>query len=519
MAEELRYQSLAIGITRQMPGWSILLSQIGISGRNVLWNMLQPEHYAAVIVSDDPSRSEREALEGYLRAGGAILDAGGFLESLEPERFARARLGTIYGSADEPVFTASRIIDIGRSGRVHDRAEHLGRRIYLGEHGGGFIAQLPFDPDALVRESGSRRRQFHSPGRALPDEVVSEVSKGEIGYIVERSLQWLLAQRSLPFLQLWRFPGRARSIFSFRIDSDYGTARELTDLHRTASAYGIRPSWFIHVEPQQGMLDLFRSFEGDELALHAWRHRTFDSYETNAANIAEANAVLRAAGIEPRGFAAPLGRWNPGLARAVEEEGFEYSSEFALDYDDLPFLPWNVWRQSSVLQIPIHPVSIGNFIRVKASDAEMIAYYNAVIDRKLAAAEPVILYGHPGHGRLEVIDAIFRRMSREDVPNMTMGEYAQWWRSRLDTRFDAIIENGRIVVTSERRDRRTFIRAIAPDGTIAFLDNDGAHDIDSIAWGIAPAPTAAPADLRRARAFSLRLLRHAIEDFNSIIRQ
>lgn len=512
-------QSLTTAITRRHPGWRMLLAQIGIAEQEVVWSRLTPENYAAVIVSADPSNAERQALVDYMNAGGAVLDTGGLLRSLEPAAFGRARIETIFGSPGETVFAASRIVDIGTRGDIHRDAQHLGRTLYLGRFGDGVVAQLPFDPATLITDSHSRRRRFYTNSAALPDEVVAAVSKGEIRRIIERALEWLMSQRGLPWMHLWRFPGESRSLFCFRIDSDYGTRDQLAALHATARAHDIRMSWFIHVEPQQEMLALFRSFDGDELGLHAWRHRTFRSYEANAANIAEADAVLRAAGIEAKGYAAPLGRWNPGLARAIEERGFEYCSEFGLDYDDLPFHAWNVWRASAALQVPIHPISIGNFLRAKGGDDEMIAYYHSVIDEKLATGEPVILYGHPGHGRLGVIDSIFERISRERIPNLTMGEYARWWRSRLQSRFDASLEETRIVLKSDSRSAATSIRVVAPDGRTALLAHDGAYDLDALQWQAPMIPIPAPGDLRRARAFSLRLVRHAIEDFNSIIRQ
>ena len=47
-----------------------------------------------------------------------------------------------------------------------------------------------------------------------------------------------------------------------------------------------------------------------------------------------------------------------GLKAALEKLQVGHSSEFGLAYDDLPFWP----RQSSVLQVPVHPVSLGIFL-------------------------------------------------------------------------------------------------------------------------------------------------------------
>ena len=57
-----------------------------------------------------------------------------------------------------------------------------------------------------------------------------------------------------------------------------------------------------------------------------------------------------------------------------EDMDFEYSSEFTLDYDDLPFFPYLKDGFSKVLQIPIHPISLGRLRRSHFSKNEMLKY-------------------------------------------------------------------------------------------------------------------------------------------------
>ena len=115
---------------------------------------------------------------------------------------------------------------------------------------------------------------------------------------------------------------------------------------------------------------------------------------------------MRAAGIEPVGFAAPHGRFNGGLHAALESLGVSHSSEFGLAYDDLPFFPY----EGRVLQIPVHPICLGVFLEAHneatcppwtPADAAQLAlsHFERMIDEKRLAGEPIFLYGHP-EGRL-----------------------------------------------------------------------------------------------------------------------
>jgi hypothetical protein len=173
--------------------------------------------------------------------------------------------------------------------------------------------------------------------------------------------------------------------------------------------------------------------------------------------------VLESRGIEPSGFAAPHGRFNRALLAAMEALQIGHSSEFGLAYDDLPFFP----RQSNVLQIPVHPVSLGLFLEAaerqhpgrpaKAQQAVQTAldYFRQTARAKYHSGQPVFFCGHPT-GRLgrypQVLRAVFDTAdSFGAIWKTTLSEFAAWWRARAEVRLSAARHGEQFTVTVERQ--------------------------------------------------------------------
>ena len=134
--------------------------------------------------------------------------------------------------------------------------------------------------------------------------------------------------------------------------------------------------------------------------------------------------VLRRRGLRPDGFAAPDGRWNPGLDDAVASLGYEYSSEFQLGYDDLPFFPWKHDRFSRVLQVPVHPVCEGLFLDSGVQGSRGCGRLLEQDRRgKDCCGEPALVYGHP--------ERRLGKMPDRDHPAPSAAEVALVWRATL----------------------------------------------------------------------------------------
>jgi hypothetical protein len=221
---------------------------------------------------------------------------------------------------------------------------------------------------------------------------------------------------------------------------------------------------------------------------HGHFHHVYRDEASNRRNLDRAHAILRGAGIEPVAFAAPGGRWNVGLGRAVEALGYRYGSEFQLGYDDVPFVPRGRGR---VLQIPVHPICEGLFLDAGETDPKSIArHYAQVIRERVEARQPAFVYGHPERrlGRMpEVIAAIASEVENEStVWKTTLTEFAHWWQWRLrrrwsvhrrgpgryEARFEDDDQTFRPQIEIVHPDREATIEAVALNTSVAL---DQAH--------------------------------------------
>jgi hypothetical protein len=242
------------------------------------------------------------------------------------------------------------------------------------------------------------------------------------------------------WIRLSPYPFPYRSAFNLRIDLDEAAPDEY---RRFALARRPLEPWCTYFAstraygPLRDVLDDLRSFDTQS---HGHFHVVYRDPEANRRNLFRADRILREAGFEPTGFAAPHGRWNPGLDAVLEDLEYAFSSDFQLGHDDLPFFPWLGDRFSRVLQVPIHPVCEGVFFEAGCRDEERIAsYFAKVVAGKIARGEPAFIYGHP-EGRLARLPSLFRRVADviEGQPLLwrtTLRDYASWWRWRASRRW------------------------------------------------------------------------------------
>ncbi|HVZ40550.1 MAG TPA: hypothetical protein VHI13_14820 [Candidatus Kapabacteria bacterium] len=511
---------LVIGVAVLRPGMRMLLDQLGVAYEGIVrWDELDPARYSAVIVNRSPDAGQLAALREYLRGGGAVLDAGYLLRAISRRGFAQRRVRWFLPDADDPMFGTIGLADLHQTIWCHPDASYCDGLVHLTAADGGHVAYLPFDLHRAVVNHRSVRRTFHSPWSRDPDEIVGRISKGGIRRVVEGALIWLHQQRGLPYLHRWYFPEDARSVFCYRIDSDYGTRAQVLALHEHAARHGIPLTWFLHVAAHQEWLSLFNEFEGDETALHCYRHRTFNGGEENAANIALGLAMMKDCGMQVEGFAAPNGFWNHALAAAVAAAGLLYSSEFSLAYDDVPFRPWSRGDLLPTLQVPVHPVCIGSLKRVKAPQEAMARYFRRAVDHAMAGNLPALLYHHPGHEGWDVVEDTFLHVRARGIPAITMGDYARWWTRRNSMRHAAETADGRIAIRYTRPDPAVLLAARTPDGRVAFVRGESVA-LDGLQWREPhPADPDGPEGIKRIRRFSLDRVRHSIEDYNARARQ
>ena len=295
---------------------------------------------------------------------------------------------------------------------------------------------LPFQIEDIILNYHKKRKKFYANRAELPSELVSQTSKDNLRRWLQRLFIKIYQQQNKTYTRRSFLPKPSKSLFIFRIDTDFAKLEDARKLFQLLQKYNLRASWFIEATAEAKVMDFYSKLplQQHEVGLHCLRHRVFKNHEPNLQNLLQGKEILEKNGVHPNGFVAPFGDWNPNLAIAIEEVGFQYSSEFTLDYDNLPFYPFFNHKFSPVLQIPIYPVSIGRLRRSHFSQTEMIAYFKRIIQQKLAWQEPLIIYHHPGHSYWRVLEAVFQEV--QDWQNLTMAEYANWWKKRQQTKFE-----------------------------------------------------------------------------------
>lgn len=506
--------ALKIGLLEQAPGWVLLLKQLGCSFEVVSdWNTLSPDRYSIIICNSRLNSHKAEQIENYLKKGGAVLDGGCFLEFVDPGKLSTKKVHYLIPEEDDPLFKDIWLIDVVGTIKTHTAAQHISKTVLLDSFSGGFIGFIGVNINLLMTDTRKGRKQFYCPSGKFPNEIVSLVSKSEIRKVVEIILKWLHFQRKIPYLHWWYFPDASKNIFALRIDSDFGSKEQVNTWYHVARKHQIKMTWFLHTEAHKGWLPYFNNLADQEFAIHGNKHHIYNSYNENYENIESSIRCLEDANIPYKGFAAPFGNWNDEIAKAVEEKNLEYSSEFALDYDNFPFLPWLDNQFGRTLQIPIHPICIGSFRRTQNDASEIKAYYRFIIEKKIQQFEPLIFYDHLLHQNLDVLKDIFSAINELGIENLTFGEYSGWWNHRLRSDYQAFFKGNKLHIEKAVDHKSVHVCLWKSFKNFALLSKNGWYNINQINWQNAPkAKVQRPEDISTIRRFNPKLIHYSLLD-------
>lgn len=498
---------LRIGILGGSDGWKSLLQQVGVS-HSVVENTMLPNEFSAAVVGDEINDRESEMLRQYLALGGAVLCSAKVYSRIRSTTTHSEFVEYIHARQSNLIRPGS-IIDLHAYTQLPWNANHGTTNrgslaLFSGQQSKEILIALPFDPSSLVFDQRAETKSFYSPERRLPFESVSLISKGEIRSLITDCLESLHHRRGIPFVHLWHIPSNAPSLFCLRIDTDYGTDEHMEQLSKIIHQHGISATWFVDAKSHMRSLKQYREMHKQEIGIHCFEHQTFPDYERNMQNIRGARNILAQAKLTTAGFAAPYGMWNENLGRAIVDSGFEYSSEFSYDYDDVPMTPL-LQKGSGVLQVPIHPICVGNLKRQGYDDADMIRYFEHVVQRKLVQREPIVLYHHPKDGHLPVLAWMFKEIRKNRLPNITMHEYAQWWKHRVESIPDFRLTREHLHMRGFSRDKSLCVHITQPDGKEAFVPLSKQMTLAAIRWKIKPGVWTEPVDYMRSRQFNYRI--------------
>ena len=506
---------LKIGLLQPEPGWKLLLDQIGVWWEpGIDFSTPLEEHYSLIIINGEISGTAQvKQLQSYLEGGGAVLDLGHFLNRIADFRVGRTFKKTFYTEALD-FYTPDQPMDIYRNIWLHPEGKLCEGAIHREKIGDGAAVFLGLEVAPLMVDERASYKEFYTSGNAPPNEHVSLVSKNEIRKLVHGLMKWLHISRDIPFVHKWHLPDGANNLALFRVDTDFGTKEEIDELAELAHDHEIPVSWFLHVEAHENWLENFTHFETDELALHGYKHRATDSFKANAKNIERGLEELQKINVNPEGYASPYGFWNPSIAKAIHKHGFLYSSEFSYSHDTLPFYAESYRPDYNLMQIPVHPICIGSFRRLKTGEEEITHYFLNLIERKRRQFEPVVLYHHPKDGHHKILSGLFEMINNLNFKKATFYKYARWWQQRQETDFSARVIDGRTEITQHQNNRPLTVAEHRSSDELVLWQSDQKGNFNTLRReSFEPVDSIQVEDLKKIRGFKPYLIKQSVLDF------
>lgn len=304
-----------------------------------------------------------------------------------------------------------------------------------------------FDGDPFIEHSRRETaRTVWQVGRWEASEETASVDRGRLRRSCLSVLRRLVEQAGGVWGCVSAYPAPYRGAFCFRFDHDDFVPGDFDAVLAAIQGFEAATTHFVCASTHAAHPEALARLKGLDVGSHGYRHHTYRSCDDNVLNMARGIESLQLAGLAPVGFAAPHGRFQAELQRALQLLGISHSSEFALAFDDLPFAIGNPVIGDASLQLPIHPVCLGIVLeaverqtpddaaaRHRAVDA-VAEHFIRTAQAKFAAGEPVFLYGHPD-GRLGRYPQVLRRLLSAvgDLPQLwrtNFTEFARWWRRR-----------------------------------------------------------------------------------------
>ena len=382
------------------------------------------------------------------------------------------------------------------------------------------------DPFADLVDNRAGRMAWKLGGGLEVAERVARRDKAALRRRVVARLREAIERAGGLWARLATYPFPYRSAFNFRADLDEPYPDDYARFARARRPIDDCTTHFLSTHAYGGDARVLGDLRGRDVQSHGHFHVIYRSPEANRRNVERAHATLASAGFVAEGFAAPEGRWNPGLDGALEGMGYLYSSDFHLGFDDLPFYPWLGGRFSGVLQVPIHPICEGLFPGTSAGDGRAAGeHLIRAVRAKVDAGEPAFVYGHPERrlGRFPgVVRALAREVEGQDLLwRTTLTEFARWWRWRSARRWSVVPKGpGRFEVQFDEWDARYPLALEVHRGEhVASLPVTGPCQplgLDGLAYERRPSRADLPAPRAARGPLGLRSLVRAALDWETV---
>jgi hypothetical protein len=213
------------------------------------------------------------------------------------------------------------------------------------------------------------------------------------------------------------YPENKKNIFSLRIDVDEFTEDDFRKYIEILKPYKEFVTLFCSCSAFRTKEYLLKELKdgGFDIQSHGYYHYVYNDYENNYHNIKKAKDFFIRLGIETKGFAAPLGKYNNNLMCALENLGYIYSSDFSFDYLNFPHFPKLKNKFSKVLQIPIFPICPELLFLNGFESGTVINYYDELMSSLENTNIPIIIYAHTDSRYPRVKDFLKQFLSKVAV--------------------------------------------------------------------------------------------------------
>lgn len=195
----------------------------------------------------------------------------------------------------------------------------------------------------------------------ISDEI-ARVDKRSVRAHLMNGLRARLESEGGVWFCVGAYPFPYRSAFHLRLDHDAYDPDDFDGLLQGIAGNEHATSHFVCVAAHEPHPEAVARMRGLDVGTQGYLRHSYQDNDDNLRNIRRGIEGLQKLGVEPVGFAAPHGRFSRGTLTALESLGVTHSSEVGLAHDELPFFPGG----GQVLQIPVHPVTLGLFLESAA---------------------------------------------------------------------------------------------------------------------------------------------------------
>ena len=431
---------IKIGILKKELAFENLLNQIGVD-----WDYFSfdnPHDYSLLIINEILNDDELIKLNFYLKNCGAVFINSN--QNIFNKTYTKSFVSSIYPAE----INFNELIDINKNiNLVNNKLFDLFDNVCI----------FPESISDLLNNINYKRLNFYSSKDRLPSENVNSVSKGSLSRLIESIFKNLHFNRRIVFAS--KSNTDLSKTFTFRIDTDKSNSSNLVNLYNLLDKCNISANWNIDVESQKENLNIYKYFKNQNFGFHSNSHKIFKDKNKFENDFSTAMEFYKNNNFDVKSGAGIYGIWNENLNFQYEKEKFDYSSEFSLSYDSLPFFPTIENKFSKTLQIPIHPICIGSLKIAGYKENEIINYFTDYINKSVYLNQPFHIYHHPNNENLNVLEYIFIYLKKLDIKNISYNDFFTKWIKRNNSKFE--------------------VKYFNEDESIEmFIDDNSKHEID-----------------------------------------